>query len=283
MKQPLQTSFNPPPGILYVLALGVGAFRNREVRAVPHAARDARDVAACLSAEGRQSPNRFDRVETRVLVDGEATRKRILEALGWLRMSAKEVGDVAILYVSGHGATDDALDLHLLPTDLDPAQFKGTTVPLAAVQRAVEGEKRRGQTLAFMDLYHGSPLAPLAGKRGGKAGGRPPITPRGNLMRGQRRLWRDARVLPATVRTLVAATGREADGADSVRGKNGPFATALIEALRAQETAEHLMTYVVRRVPEITGGRQHPWVVETGRINDTDFILFPRPVTPDQS
>src|SRR5262249_32303250 len=87
---------------LYIVAIGVSAYRDPRLR-LTYAAKDAGDVARVL----RQRGGGFGRVWSSELLDGDATKDRILAARALLARS--RVDDVVVVYLSGHGFLDAKL------------------------------------------------------------------------------------------------------------------------------------------------------------------------------
>lgn len=88
------------------------------------AARDASDLAALL---GNQR-TLYREVQTRVLVDGDATRDQVLDGLEWLSRSAS-ARDVAVVQLAGHGVNDpETGQYYFLPHDVDPEHLLRTGV-----------------------------------------------------------------------------------------------------------------------------------------------------------
>ena len=98
---------------LYVLSIGINDYPDKRLK-LDCAAPDARDIRqAFLTNSKRQFPGG---VQTRLLLDGQATRANILEGLQWLSSKAKG-NDVAVVFYAGHGDSQIEGQFYLVPFD----------------------------------------------------------------------------------------------------------------------------------------------------------------------
>ncbi len=99
----------------HVLAVGVAKYRTKRYN-VPLPDKNAQDVLALFEA---QEGKLFGRVESGSLLNEEATRDAILEALDDLA-DATRAGDYAVIYLCGHG-TSNGRDWYFVPHDATKA------------------------------------------------------------------------------------------------------------------------------------------------------------------
>jgi hypothetical protein len=111
-----------PAGNLYVLAVGINAYpgKLRLDAAVP----DARAIERVFKAK---SQGLYKGVQTKLLLDRQATRQGILDGLDWLKVRARP-GDVAVVFYAGHGVTRPAEGFHLVPVDANLRDLARTGV-----------------------------------------------------------------------------------------------------------------------------------------------------------
>ncbi len=113
---------------LYCLAIGVsnypGSLRLHYGRS------DAQALASVLEKNGTQI---FGKVETKTLLDAEATKEGIESGLVWLRKKATW-RDVAVLFYAGHGLNDEEGRFYLLPIDGSPTSAARTCIPDTAIK-----------------------------------------------------------------------------------------------------------------------------------------------------
>jgi WD40 repeat protein len=242
----------PKPN-LYALLVGVSDYEDSSIRDLTWAAKDARDLGARLQAEKGQL---YNDVQVKVLADKEATRDRIVDELDWLEHAASR-GDRVILFLSGHGATDELQRYYYLPHDakIDPNERlfvpkRSTAVLHDDIRRSLSSA--RGHVLFLFDTCH---AGRASGSQVAMKGGTdfvPFINELGAAENG--------------VVVFASSEGRELSQEDDA-WKNGAFTKALLEGLTKlgeANPADHvimvqeLANYVDARVKELTGNRQHP-------------------------
>jgi uncharacterized caspase-like protein len=105
-------SGEPRKGQLNLITIGISAYGKlpKEYQ-LKVAANDAERVKAAIST---YSKSVFTNIVSSDLTDGKATKAQILDTLGKLKSAKPE--DSVILFLSGHGLTDDS-DWYFLPSD----------------------------------------------------------------------------------------------------------------------------------------------------------------------
>jgi hypothetical protein len=246
---------------LYALAVGVSRYANQSL-ALGLANKDAADFAALL---GRQKGGLYREVEVRLLTDGEATGDAVLDGLEWLE---KEVTsrDVAMLFLAGHGMTDEKNRFFFLPTDVDPKKLRSTAVQGDDIQDTLASIA--GKVIAFLDTCHSAAVAGDTKRRGSVD-----ITAVVNE-------------LAATDRGAVvfaSSTGREVSQENAAWG-NGAFTAALLAAFEnggadlvrdGKITTSELDLFVVEHVKKLTASSQHPVMQRPPTIPDFPIALAP--------
>ena len=108
-------------------------------------------VAADLSdwAEGRVSG-----IEATVLSGAEATRQSLIDALAVLE-NATETGDIAVIFLSGHGVSDIKGRAYFLPVDAGLDEITRTALPLRSIAGAVG--RTRARVLVVLDVGRDGP------------------------------------------------------------------------------------------------------------------------------
>ncbi len=231
-----------PAPALYVLAVGVSEYKDRALN-LEYAAKDATALAAAFE---KHSKRVFRKVEVMRVTDREATRKRVLQGLAWVRKQATQ-RDVAVIFFAGHGARDTDGSLFLLATDTEPDDLLATGVSADQLKKTLQGMP--GRTLLVMDACH---AGAVGGDRRRSAG----LTDN---------LARDLVTDDYGIAVLCSSMGREVS-LESADTKHGFFTLALLEALAGKggKSAEgavylhHLEGHVAERVKQLSGGRQHP-------------------------
>jgi uncharacterized caspase-like protein len=246
---------------LYGVIVGVSAYRDPSLR-LRYAAKDARDFAAVLQA---QKGGLYRDVELKVLTDKEATSAAIKDALEWLNRQVTG-RDVAILFLAGHGLTDERNRYFYLAADSDRARLASTAVD--ALYLREETRALAGKALVFLDTCY--------------AGGAMGTTTRGAVDINS--LVNELSSTENGVVTFASSTGRQVSQEDDAWG-NGAFTKALIEGMgsggrpaRADLMAKGVITgaqlyaWLAERVKELTRGTQHPVMVLPKTI--PDFPMF---------
>jgi hypothetical protein len=149
---------------LYVLAVGVDRFKDQSVPGLHYADRDAADFADHLK---QQEHGLYRRVQTRTLLNEEATGSAVMEGLEWLQRQMTQ-RDVAVIFLSTHGRNDAWGTLFLFPYDVnnqDDLSLLRTGVKINDLKEWVARLADKGKVLVFLDACHSGNLA--SGARGG--------------------------------------------------------------------------------------------------------------------
>ena len=250
----------PQPRKLHALIAGVSDYAAPDM-ALAYAAKDARDFAHAL--EG-QKGGYYAEVETRVLVDRQVTRASLTDGLDWLSRQANGPEDVSVLFLAGHGLTDEKLTYWFLPSDATEDQAHSRGVSQEDVRRALKGVS--GKVVWFLDTCHA-----------GGAAKRSPV---------------DVNTLLNTITSaenggivaFASSTGTESS-IESSAWKNGAFTKALVEGVeqgkaafgRDAITTSLLDAYLATRVSELTDGDQHPVMNRPPQEPDFTFALARKP------
>lgn len=142
---------------LHYLAVGVSSYVHLPADSqLRFAHKDARDLAAVWSA---QQGTLYAQVTGEILVEAQATRRGILEALA-RRSTQVGPGDVVMCSLSGHGRRPGILlnDWYFCPADFDPRDVPATGLPASLLRDRLRDFVRRGATV-FLILdacYSGS-------------------------------------------------------------------------------------------------------------------------------
>ena len=231
---------------VWVLAVGVSNYERPEYK-LDFAAKDARDLAAAWKKlEGRG----VDKVETRILTDGEATRDDILDALDWLaQVEADTIDDLVVVFLAGHGI-NDAREYFFLPHDADLERRNRTLLSQSQIHSTLRSMP--GRVLLFLDTCRaGSLVASSSDLEVRKR-----IDPTGLI---------NDMAYNAGVIVYSAATSRQLSQ-ESPDWNNGAFTKALVDALggsadtdrNGEVTSTELEGYLGTTVSTMTGGAQTP-------------------------
>jgi uncharacterized caspase-like protein len=246
---------------LHALIAGVSDYAAPEM-ALAYAAKDARDFAHAL--EG-QNGGYYAEVETRVLADRQVTRDSLIDGLDWLAKQENGPDDVSVLFLAGHGLTDEKLTYWFLPSDATEEKAHSRGLSQDDVRRALTNVP--GKVVWFLDTCHA-----------GSAAKRSPV---------------DMNVLLNTIASsenggIVAfASSKGAETSiESSAWKNGAFTKALAEGVEQGKaaafggdaiTTSMLDAFLQTRVSALTDGEQHPVMNRPPQEADFTFALGRKP------
>ena len=249
---------------LYAVVIGVSDYVEPGLR-LSYAAADARGVAEALQ---RQKGGLYRDVEVRPLVDRDATRLAVIEALEWLDAQVTS-RDVGVVMIAGHGYTDEKGAYWFLPADAQAAHLSGTSVSQFDLRRAFAAIA--GKAIVFLDTCHANAEKtapdPTRDVRGLGPGGVDVIRFANDLAKAENGLV-----------TFASTQGTEL-AAERAEWGHGAFSLALIEGLSGKADLLHknaitvsaLDYYIAERVKELTNGAQHPVMSRPDTVPDFAF------------
>ncbi|MGI9492641.1 MAG: caspase family protein, partial [Geminicoccaceae bacterium] len=249
--QDLVDSAAPPGAQLHVLTVGVSDYAYHEHLKLDFADDDATDIANALI---RQEGSLYAKVNTQHLVNDEATRGGVYQALNTIRTSMQpDQEDVAVIHFSGHGADVDG-NYYLLPHDVqanDNVEISISGIEVERFKHLLSKMGEQGKVLVLLDACHS-----------------------GNVSEGARNTLPDADKIRDElaaagngVIVLTSSTGKEIS-VENPDWQNGAFTEAVLEALAGKAdhdgdrwlTVAELQGYVIDRVRTLTNNRQNPRV-----------------------
>lgn len=142
---------------LYVLAVGVGQFQDSRLPPLQYADDDAKAIAQALQ---QQQGRLYGAVQTRLLLEGEATRANLIQAL--LEVSQKAgPKDQVVVFLGGHGAIEQATGRwHYFTQDTNPANIPGTALEQDALLSYLQLKGRaKRRTLLMVDTCQAGALS----------------------------------------------------------------------------------------------------------------------------
>jgi WD40 repeat protein len=243
---------------LYLLAIGVSAYRSKDIPKLAFAAKDARDFAQAMQ---RQQGKLYKTVETKIVTDEDATKDDIMDGLDWLGKQMTQ-HDVGMLFLSGHGANDSSLGFVYLPVDADLHKLKRTAVTMADISTTIRS--MAGKAVAFLDTCHSGSIL-------------------GSGQKGLNDMSGVINELASAENGLVvfsSSTGRQFS-LENASWNNGAFTKALVEGIDGRADEQHsgrvtykmLDLYVSERVKALTQGNQSPVTQAPGGVNDFPLAL----------
>jgi WD40 repeat protein len=249
-----------PPANLYILAVGIAEYPD-EIGGLDFPAKDAQDFVAAMRA---QETRLYGSILVNVINDDIAFRDEIIEGLKWLEKNVT-ANDVAMVFLAGHGDTDDQDNFHYLSIDTDLDDISGSAVPGSALRDSLATIK--GKRIFFIDACH---AGAVMGTR------KPRAAP--NLDRLVNEL------VSADAGAVVFAASRSGEASlESPVWDNGAFTKALVEGLNGAAahhgdggiTVALLEDYIYRRVRDLTGNQQSPTSAKPNTVPNYTIALKP--------
>jgi hypothetical protein len=242
---------------LYAVAIGVAEYTDEALR-LNYPADDARGFAAALQ---KQKGGLYSDVEVRTLVDKDATRANVLEALDWLD-GAVTSRDIGMVLIAGHGLTDEKGHYWFLPADAAPKRLVATAVSQEDIRR--EMSAIAGKAMLFLDTCHANRAVAVRG-----------FGPAGVDVAS---LVNDFAKTENGLITFAASQGAELSQESPAWG-HGAFSLALIEGIEGKADLLHkgsitvsaLDAYIANRVKDLTEGHQHPVMSRPDTVPDFAF------------
>jgi hypothetical protein len=243
---------------LHGVIVGIDEYDSPAFKPLQLAARDARDMAAALTAN---AGSYYGRVATTSLANAEALPSRVLAAVRDA-VAAAVPGDTVVLFFAGHGLGDKDGQFYLATTGTNPDALKETAIPWSSLATTLQRSKAR--VIVLLDACH-SGLAGQAAFASNDAAV-------AEIMSGER----------APILVLAASKGRQLSLENMALG-NGYFTHALKSLLGPARKSHDLNGNGVLEISELyrgvkaevvraTSGQQTPWLARSDLIGD--FSVF---------
>jgi hypothetical protein len=266
---------------LYVVAIGVSDYADNNFD-LKYAAKDATDIAELYNSQ----VGKFGAVKTKTILDGEATLEKIKETRIFLKES--RVDDEVILFIAGHGLLDDKLDFYFATTDVDFNNPAIRGLKYEELEGLIDDVRAR-KKLMLIDACHSGELdkesvtvssEPIAKNDNAsvKSRGFKNLTVNDvgttNIFELMRMMFSDLNKGSGAM-VISSASGVEFAFENDV-WKNGVFTYSLLEGLKTGNAnankdtdvqVSELRDYVIKRVGELTNGKQTP----TSRKENLEF------------
>lgn len=264
--QPVTADLAKPS--LYALVAGVAPYKDSNITSLKWAGQDARDIAAMLK---EQVGGLYRKVEVRLLADQDATRDGIIDGLDWLERAPSQ-GDVVMVFLAGHGMTDEKNRYYYLPHDAElEADASGVLQPKrsrAVLHSDIQNALRSipAHALFLFDTCHAGSASGV-NMRGGQD-----LTPFINELSSA-----DNGVV-----VLSSSTGKQLSQ-ERDEWRNGAFTEALLSGFGGGAdflpkdgvvSIDELELYVKDKVKTLTAGRQHPVAVKPKEARNIPIVAL---------
>jgi hypothetical protein len=267
---PAATAAKPPAGTkppaggdevkrapkLYILAIGVGRFADANISQLELTGKDVRDFVAEMK---KQQGKLYRAVETRVLIDQQATRDAIIDGLEWLQRQVTQ-HDVGMLFLSGHGDNNEELGYVYIAHNYSIDSPRKAAVSFKEFNNTLNN--LAGKAVFFIDTCHSGNV--LGEKKRSIAKNADATGAINDLLSAE-----------SGVVVFSASTGRQV-ALEQASWGNGAFTKAVVEGLSGKADfskkgfVSHKMLdfYISDRVKELTKGKQTPVTQAPGGVPD---------------
>jgi WD40 repeat protein len=241
---------------LFLLAVGISQYQRPDLR-LNFADLDAERFVSAMQA---QQAKRYSEVNSKLLVNGDATLKNVKDGLAWLQNQATG-DDVGILFLAGHGFQSPDKDYFYAPADFDPSRPRDTGIDYKTIRQTLVKFSGAGNKAIFLidTCYAGGALGPNLGASSADSFATQLSRPEYNVV------------------VLTASSGDQLSYEDAKWG-DGAFTKALLEgvtegkadpAQTGEITVFDLSSYVTKRVKVLTEQRQIPrLLMPSGGVED---------------
>jgi WD40 repeat protein/uncharacterized caspase-like protein len=283
IKETVEINYTGPivKPVLYALTIGVSDYTDN-VFDLKYAAKDATDLSTLLAT----NKTNFAEVKVLKIVDAAATKENIKKAKEFL--AASRVDDQVILFVAGHGLLDDDMNFYFATSNVDFNNPGALGLPYEDLEGLLDEIPAR-KKLMLIDACHSGEVDKdetvftnaTAKSDGGTVASRgfKNVTKKEGVglkssFELMQELFTDLRRGSGAI-VISSASGVEF-AFESDAWKNGVFTYSVLEGLKtgtadrnkdgAVGVAE-LRDYVIKKVGELTNGKQHP----TSRKESLEF------------
>jgi uncharacterized caspase-like protein len=193
--------------------------------------------------------------------EGKWTHDAVLDGLDWIRNEPTNK-DVAMVFISGHGAVTPDQVYRFLPYDYDSTKIERTTVRSLEFQDFLS--KIGGKVLVFLDTCYSGDVF-----HGGKASRDASLDKFAN----------ELATAENGIVVFTSSTGNQLSWEDPKWG-NGAFTLALVEGLGGKADTRStgvvrvsgLEEYVYDRVKDLTHGQQKPMVAKPKMVENFPIV-----------
>lgn len=234
----------------WALVVGISNFRNEDLN-LRFAAKDAIDFKNFLITRANFKPD-----HVKLLIDHEATRANIVDALGnkWMKRVVKPE-DLAVIYISSHGtqAASHADNTNfIVPYEADAHNIVFSGIPMQWLVAGLREQVPSERICVFLDVCHGGAAAREIEDKN-QTGNKEEVK-----IDGQKSLFRIRDLSAKTLacppgQVIVAASQADQISWESMRYSNGVFTRRLIEGLSLSGNETQLydaFSYVKDQVEE---------------------------------
>jgi len=241
---------------VWAAIVGISEYKSTDIPSLRYADRDAEALYDFLVTPLEQGGRGVAKSNIRKLINKEATKTNIQEAIFDFMKSALEE-DIAIIYFAGHGAPDPTRPNvpYLLAYDSDLARPAATAVKMQEVQDAIRDYIKAKKIIVFADACHSAGVGTNVAMRG--------VANAGLINQFLEEIAKSGN----SVLTFSASESNElSQESQSWGGGHGVFTYYILEGLKGKADSDQdkiirlgeLVDYVNLNVRRDTKSLQHP-------------------------
>nr|MBI3613812.1 caspase family protein [Nitrospirota bacterium] len=283
----LTSTAQPASRDVYLLSVGVSQYQN-PAYALQYAAKDAKDLASAYkTAFGGAKGQVF----VKTLTDMQATKEEILKAKDWLKQS--KVDDLVIVFVAGHGLTDQESNYYFGTYDVDANQPGLRGLPYDDLDTLLDGIPALQKLLLLDTCFSGEidkSEPPAVVLQTASAQGQEKVKVRAirdtrgvKLTTGMVKFQEDwfADLRRGTGAVVISSSSGDEYSLEDAQWQNGVFTYSVLKGLKEHAAdankdntirVSELQTYVSEQVKRLTNGGQNPTVRQENLEND--FVVY---------
>jgi uncharacterized caspase-like protein len=237
----------------WALVIGISKFQDTHVPRLNYPGKDAQDFASLLKDP---QVGRFKPENVHLVVDADATTRKIKMELNWLARSAKP-DDLVVVFLASHGSPrsrDIAGVNYIITSDTvlgdpnkDPDSLFATALPMVDLSDIVRGRIQARRTTIFLDTCHSGAAAAKTGMGGTFGDG----SASGEAL---------DRIRQGVGRVIIASSTEKQKSWESQTFHNGYFTHYLVEALTRDKglaPVDKVFAYVRDKVSEKVAAEVH--------------------------
>jgi hypothetical protein len=131
------------------IIVGINKYRDSEIQPLNGAVNDAQEIYEHL-----KSNNNFQISDSHLLLNRDATRERILKAVGEIFNRKDISSELVAFYFSGHGMIDDNNVGYIAPFDMDPKDPFVNGINMEDLRNFISKSKNKASAIMFLDCCY---------------------------------------------------------------------------------------------------------------------------------
>jgi hypothetical protein len=241
---------------LYILSIGVSDYKNGNITPLQFAHKDAKSIVDIFK---RQEGIIYKKVVSKTLLNKDATKEELLDALSWIEKKTTHK-DMAIIFIAGHGVNDSKSNYYFLNYDADIENLRRTALKWSEIKDTIEAIPSK--IILMVDTCRSGNIF-------------------GDLRRRDVTSAISSIISTESGAVVLSASQGRGYSIESSKWGHGAFTKAIIEGLSEYRadlikdgviSIKELDTYISERVNKLTKGEQKPKVIIPDGV--PNFYIF---------